>query len=165
MLSKFLNFIGIFLMAAVILAALPLTLTKLLGFQIYGILTESMEPEFPQGCAVYVKPAQPGEIQVGDVITFQLGSGTNVTKTHRVMEIDTEKQQFITKGDANATADVEPIRFSQLEGKVVGMLPWLGGFSRILHTGTGTAVCIGVFVLAFVLWKTAEKIKLKESRK
>lgn len=165
MLSKILNLIGILLMAAVILVALPLTVPKLLGFQIYGILTESMEPEFPKGCVVYVKPASPEEIQVGDVITYRMGSGTDVTTTHRVTEIDTEKQQFITKGDANTSVDMEPIRFTQLEGRVVGMLPWLGRFSQILRTGIGTATCIAVFLLAFILWKAAEKIKLKESRK
>ncbi len=165
MLSKLLNLIGILLMAAVILVAFPLTLPRLFGFQIYGILTESMEPEFPKGCAVYVKPASPEEIRVGDVITYRMGSGTDVTTTHRVTEIDTEKQQFITKGDANISVDIEPIRFSQLEGRVVGRIPGIGRFSQFLHTGIGTAACIGVFILAFVLWKAAEKIKLKESRK
>ena len=165
MLSKLLNLTGILLMAAVILLALPLTIPKLFGFQIYGILTDSMEPEFPRGCVVYVKTAAPEEIQPGDVITFRLGAGTDVTKTHRVTEINTEKQQFITKGDANASSDVDPVPFSQLEGKVTGKLPWFGGFSRILHTGTGTAACIAVFILALGMWRAAEKIKLKESRK
>lgn len=165
MLSKVLNLIGILLMAAVILIALPLVLPKMLGYQVYGVLTDSMEPEFPEGCVVYVKPMQPEEIQVGDVITFHLGSGTDVVKTHRVKEIDTKKQEFITKGDANVSADIEPVSFSRLEGKVVGKLPWLGRFSQVLHSGTGMAVCVGMFALVLLLWKAADKVKLKESRK
>ena len=48
MLSKVLNYIGILLMALVILLVLPLTVPKLFGFQIFGILTGSMEPEYPR---------------------------------------------------------------------------------------------------------------------
>ena len=165
MLSKAHNITATLLMALVILLTVPLTIPRLFGYQIYGILTDSMEPVYPVGSVVYVKPAEPEDIQVGDTITFRLGTGTDATATHRVEEIDTEQQQFITKGDANASSDVDPVPFSQLEGKVTGKLPWFGGFSRILHTGTGTAACIAVFILALGMWRAAEKIKLKESRK
>ena len=50
MLSKILNYIGIFLMAAVILLVLPLTLPKLFGIHIFGVLIgKYMEPEYPVG--------------------------------------------------------------------------------------------------------------------
>ncbi len=165
MLSKALNIIATLLMALVILLTVPLTIPRLFGYQIYGILTESMEPVYPVGSVVYVKPAEPEDIQVGDAITFRLGTGADATATHRVEEIDTEQQQFITKGDANASSDVEPVPFSQLVGKVTGKLPWLGRFSVYLHSWKGIAACIVVFAAALILWKTAEKVKLKESKK
>lgn len=165
MLSKVLNITAALLMALVILLTVPLTIPRLFGYQIYGILTDSMEPVYPAGSVVYVKPASPEEIQVGDAITFRLGTGTDVTATHRVTEIDTEQQQFITKGDANASSDVEPVPFSQLVGKVTGKLPWLGRFSACLHSPEGIAACIVVFAAALMMWKTAEKVKLKESKK
>ena len=43
------------LMVAVLLAALPLTIPKLFGYQIYNVLTSSMTPALPPGSAIYVK--------------------------------------------------------------------------------------------------------------
>ena len=70
MLSKALNITATLLMALVILLTVPLTIPRLFGYQIYGILTDSMEPVYPVGSVVYVKPAEPEDIQVGDAITF-----------------------------------------------------------------------------------------------
>mgnify|MGYP000447133707 CR=1 FL=1 len=53
--SRICSLAGILLMAAVILVFLPLTVPRLFGYQIYGILTDSMEPNYPAGCVVYVK--------------------------------------------------------------------------------------------------------------
>lgn len=162
-LAKVLNGIGIACMAVLILTALPLTLPRLLGYEIYGITTGSMEPELPRGSAVYVKQAQPGEIRPGDRITFVMGTDTDLVTTHRVVEIDEENQQFITKGDANASADVQPVKFSRLVGKVVLGVPMLGTVSLYLHSSRGIAVCAGIFILVLLLWGIAAKMKLKES--
>ena len=125
MLSKILNYIGIFLMAVVILLVLPLTLPKLFGIHIFGVLTGSMEPEYPVGCAVYVKEIDFEEIKTGDPITYRLGTDTDLVATHRVVEIDSEQQAFITKGDANQSADVDAVSYSQVVGKVVFQIPLL----------------------------------------
>ncbi len=162
-LAKVLNGIGIACMAVLILTALPLTLPRLLGYEIYGITTGSMEPELPRGSAVYVKQAQPGEIRPGDRITFVMGTDTDLVTTHRVVEIDEENQQFITKGDANASADVQPVKFSRLVGRVVLGVPMLGTVSLYLHSSGGMAVCAGIFILVLLLWGIAAKMKLKES--
>ena len=112
---------------------------------------------------MYVKQAQPGEIRPGDRITFVMGTDTDLVTTHRVVEIDEENQQFITKGDANASADVQPVKFSRLVGKVVLGVPMLGTVSLYLHSSGGTAVCAGIFILVLLLWGIAAKMKLKES--
>lgn len=85
--------------------------------------------------------------------------------THRVAEIDVEKQQFITKGDANRSVDVTPVAFDRLIGEVVFQIPMLGNLSSCLYTGTGIMACSGLFVTVAVLWGIAEKFKLKESAK
>lgn len=101
----------------------------------------------------------------GDVITFQMGTDTDLVMTHRVAEIDVEKQQFITKGDANRSVDVTPVAFDRLIGEVVFQIPMLGNLSTCLYTGTGIMACSGLFVTVAVLWGIAEKFKLKESAK
>ena len=165
MLSRICNLAGILLMAAVILVLLPLTVPKLFGYQIYGILTDSMEPTYPAGCVVYVRPTDSSEIQVGDPITFKMGTDTELVTTHRVVEIDSRKRQFITKGDANGSADSSPVSFDRLIGKVVFQIPLLGNISACLYTKTGIAVCGFIFAAAVFLWVIADKFKLKESAK
>lgn len=165
MLAKVLNYIGILLMALVILLVLPLTVPKLFGFYIFGILTGSMEPEYPAGCAVYVKQIDFKDIKAGDPITYRLGTDTDLVATHRVVEIDSEQQTFITRGDANQSADANAVSYSQVIGKVVFQIPLLGKLSACLHTKTGVLACGGIFAAAMVLWVLAEKIKVKESAK
>ena len=93
------------------------------------------------------------------------GDGYGSCDDHRVAEIDVEKQQFITKGDANRSVDVTPVAFDRLIGEVVFQIPMLGNLSSCLYTGTGIMACSGLFVTVAVLWGIAEKFKLKESAK
>ena len=66
-------------------------LPKVFGYQIYGILTDSMEPEYSVGEAVFVKPVAPQDIKVGDAITFRLGTDSELTATHRVCLLYTSR--------------------------------------------------------------------------
>lgn len=161
--SKFLNTIGVALMIATILIVLPLSAPKLLGFHTYGVLTGSMTPTYQVGGVVYVKDASPSEISVGDVITFSLGSNTEYVMTHRVSAI--EDSAFITKGDANASEDPEPVDFSRLIGKVVFYLPYVGNIAQGLDTGYGKGIVVLVFVLCIIIWVIAEILKKPEAKK
>ena len=122
--SRICSLADILLMAAVILVFLPLTVPRLFGYQIYGILTDSMEPNYPAGCVVYVKRNRQRRDPGWEMSsTFQMGTDTDLVMTHRVAEIDVEKQQFITKGDANRSVDVTPVAFDRLIGEVVFQIP------------------------------------------
>ena len=94
-----------------------------------------------------------------------MGTDTDLVATHRVVEINSEQQTFITRGDANQSADVNAVSYSQVIGKVVFQIPLLGKLSACLHTKTGVLACGGIFAAAMVLWVLAEKIKVKESAK
>lgn len=153
------------LMLLVAAAALPLTLPKLLGYQIYSVLTQSMTPALPVGSALYVKSCDPAALQTGDIITFTLSGNTDLVETHRVTQNDTAARQLITKGDANAQVDINPVAYSRVVGKVAFSIPLLGAASQWLHTGGGIAVCIAIFALAFILWTLADMIKKRESFK
>ena len=50
---------GLALLVLVILLCLPLTVPRLLGYELYAIVTGSMEPAIPVGSVVYAKQAQP----------------------------------------------------------------------------------------------------------
>lgn len=62
--------VGTLILISVILVCIPVTVPKLMGYEIYDIVSGSMEPEIPVGSAVYVKAAAPEDVKEGDVIAF-----------------------------------------------------------------------------------------------
>ena len=87
-----------------VILALLLAGPRLMGMQVFTVLSGSMEPVYHTGSLIYVRDVDPMEIQPGQVITFMLDEDT--VATHRVVEvvpdeIDRSVLRFRTKGDAN----------------------------------------------------------------
>lgn len=163
--AKALSAVATALMLAVMAVALPFSVPKLFGYQIYNVLTQSMEPAMPVGSAIYVKRCDPQALEQGDVITFRLNQATGLVQTHRVVENDTQTRQLITQGDANALPDVDPVGYERVVGKVVVCIPVLGSVSEMIHSGPGIAACVAIFALAIVMWTLADKTKKRERSK
>lgn len=115
-----------------ILSCLPLTIPRLLGYQIYNIVSGSMEPEIPVGSVAYVADVAPEDIQDGDIIAFM--SNDSVV-THRVVRNRLVEGEFVTKGDANAAEDMHTVDYESLIGRVEYHFPMLGQL-MVLYTGT-----------------------------
>ena len=62
--------VGTILLALVIVVCIPLTVPRIAGYQIYTVISGSMEPEIPTGSLVYVKNTAPSGIEKGDVIAW-----------------------------------------------------------------------------------------------
>lgn len=142
----------------VILAAL-LLLPAFIGWHSFVVLSGSMEPVCHTGSLLYVRPATPQQVKAGEIITFIGHTGEPVT--HRVAEVDTAHELFITKGDANLTTDPIPVSFSALVGKAVFSIPLLGYLSLFVKSAAGM-VALGLAVLTAVvlcLWPKKEKPK------
>ena len=95
----------------------------------YTVLTSSMEPDFPPGTLVVVRPVAPEDVAVGDVITFQLVSGRPEVATHRVIAITASPEgtpEFVTQGDANPKPDEAVVVPAQLKGGLWYAVPELG---------------------------------------
>ena len=163
--AKALSAVATVLLLAVMAVALPFSVPKLFGYQIYNVLTQSMEPAMPVGSAIYVKRCDPQALEQGEIITFRLSEATGLVETHRVVENDTQARQLITKGDANALPDVDPVSYERVVGKVVVCIPVLGTVSEMLHSGPGVTACVAIFALAIILWTLADKTKKRERSK
>ena len=163
--AKALSAVATVLLLAVMAVALPFSVPKLFGYQIYNVLTQSMEPAMPVGSAIYVKRCDPQALRQGEIITFRLSEATGLVETHRVVENDTQAKQLITKGDANALPDVDPVSYERVVGKVVMCIPVLGTVSEMLHSGPGVTACVAIFALAIILWTLADKTKKRERSK
>ncbi|MBW4033371.1 MAG: signal peptidase I [Acidobacteria bacterium] len=142
--------LALVLLLGILVVALPM-LTKSTP---YTVLTSSMTPSYPAGTLVIVKPTDPQQIRIGDVITYQVKSNEPAVITHRVIQIvepaaagDTEK--FITKGDANALADpvVKPV---QVRGVVWYAVPYIGWINNVINGGTRSMIVPIVAGLLFL---------------
>lgn len=126
--------LGVMLLVAglgVILVAVP----KATGSLPLTVLTSSMEPTFPPGTLVVVRPEDPTRIRVGDVATYQIASGRPEVVTHRVRAVTTTstgERLFTFRGDANDVADA-PVAAIQLRGVVWYSVPLLGWANTLVN--------------------------------
>ena len=100
--------LGTLLLAALVLICLPLTVPRLFGYHIYTVVSGSMEPAIPTGSLVYIREAAPEEMAAGDVIAYYGARDSASIITHRVVENRVVMGEFITRGDANLTEDMNP---------------------------------------------------------
>ena len=129
--------------ALIVAFTLFLVGTRLLGYQVFNVISGSMEPTYSVGDLIYVKDVDVNEIEVGMPITFVLNEDL-VVATHRVIEIDAEHQHFYTKGDANEAADAAPVHFKNVIGVPKFSIPYLGYVSDYIQHPPGMYVAIGV---------------------
>lgn len=162
--AKLLNTVATLLTLALVLVALPLSLPRLFGYNVYHVLTSSMVPALPVGGAIYVAPCQPQELQIGDIITFRVGVD-HLVETHRVVQNDFAAKQLVTKGDANSQPDVDPVEYQCVVGKVIFCLPHLGAVAQWIQSRAGMLTCVCIFALAALLWAMADKCKERENCK
>ena len=150
---------GTICVVLVILAAFPFTLPRIFGIEIYGILTGSMDPACPTGSLVYVKSVNPESLQEKDIVTFQKG---NLVITHRVVKNDVQKEELITKGDANNANDIQPVAYKQIKGKVGLTVPLLGYLALRLNSAAGISVCVIILALGLMLWVLGDMMSIKK---
>lgn len=122
---------------------------RLMGCHAYSIETGSMEPTLPLGCLAYVKNYPSFEdYNVNDIVTF-----TDISRetffTHRIVEIDTENQSFITKGDANEDVDPSPTESIYAVGKVQFSIPFLGYVAAFLRYKP-VKIAVGIIYIAWI---------------
>lgn len=148
------TFTGV-LVLTVVLLALSLVGVRLVGLQVFTVLSGSMEPAYHTGSVIYVKKADPFKIESGQAITFLLDEKTVVT--HRVVEIIPDEKdpsviRFRTKGDANDSADGNLVYYKNVIGTPVFTIPKLGYIANYIQTppGTYTAVFCGVIMIILV---------------
>jgi signal peptidase len=122
-------------------AAAFLLLPRLLGWQVVTVMSGSMAPTYPVDAVLALDPVDPAKVREGDVIAFETESDRPMV-THRVVAIthDAGGLAFVTKGDANEEADIDPVAASAVRGRVVVGIPYLGSFVRVVHNPVGFAI-------------------------
>ena len=137
----FCSLIGTLMLLVVIAAALPLTVPNFMGYDVYNVVSGSMEPTIPIGSIIYVKDTDPADIKSGDIIAFKSGDSVIM---HRVKENKVVEGTFVTKGDANEAEDMNKVPYDDLIGIVVRHIPILGQL-LILFGSTFGRICMVCF--------------------
>ena len=143
MIKKIWNTLTTLIMVLVMILALLLLGTRLLGLQIFVVMSGSMEPHYHVGSIIFVKDVPPESLQIGDDITFRINEKT--VATHRIVEIlpDDSFLRFRTKGTANTTTD-DPIGQDRVLGKVKGTIPLLGYVFDFVRKPPGTYISVAI---------------------
>ncbi len=145
-LKKIWGIVSTTLVVLMVLCAVFLMGSRIIGYQCYTVISPSMEPEYMVGDLLYVKEVDPATIKEGDVITFLVNEDL-VVGTHRVVRVDAENQRFYTKGDANETEDGSPVHFNNVIGVPQFSIPKLGYVSDFVQNPPGMYITIGVGIV------------------
>ena len=96
-LSRIFNVLANIIIALIVALCAVIMLPKVFGYEVYGILSGSMLPNYPIGSIIYVQHEEASHIEVGDVITFNMAAGSDVVATHRVVEINSDDDEILKK--------------------------------------------------------------------
>ena len=142
------------LVAVVVILALLLVGARLIGLQVFTVLSGSMEPTYHVGSLIYVKDVDPYELESGDVITFMLDEDT--VATHRIVEVvpdenDSTVVRFKTKGDANDAEDGSLVHYKNVIGSPVFTIPKMGYVANYIQNPPGTYIAISAGAILLLL--------------
>lgn len=100
---------------------------RIFGLEMFVVTSGSMEPSIDLGDVIMVNIGKVYPV-AGDVITFRPGEPV-LFVTHRVVEVRQaagSPAEYVTKGDANPSNDLVPVRSDQVVGAVTAVVPSLG---------------------------------------
>lgn len=162
--AGFCSIVGTLLLLILVLVCVPLTVPRMLGYNIYTVVSGSMEPAIPTGSLVYINTMEAKEVQEGDVIAFYGATDGSSIITHRVVTNSTVMGEFITKGDANEENDMNPIPYSHFIGKVTLSIPKVGSMAQTFTSTNGKIAAASMIGLAIVLHVIASILTGREER-
>ncbi len=140
------------------------------NYKLFLVESGSMEPKIKIGSVAVVKPQ--AEYEAGDIISFRSSLRENAPTTHRIYdirEVDGETR-FITKGDANNAPDRREVRESEVIGKMLFSVPFVGYAVSAAQKPLGFVLIIVIpatmiiFDEARNIWEEIKKLR-KEDKK
>ena len=153
-LKKIWNVISSILVALVVILALLLVGARVIGLQVFTVLSGSMEPTYHTGSLIYVKKVDPYTIEEGQPITFMLDEDT--IATHRVVGIVPDEEdptviRFRTKGDANDAEDGSLVHYKNVIGMPIFSIPYLGYVADYIQHPPGMYIAISAGAVLLLL--------------
>lgn len=129
------------------------------NYKVLSVMSGSMEPTIRTGSLVFTQPSN--DYKVGEIITFYPANSTSKknTTTHRIVgEIKEDGDiTFTTKGDANSTADSQPVKKDRIVGKYIFKISYLGYLISFIKTLPGLVIII-IIPATIIVYEEMKKI-------
>lgn len=156
------------LVAIVVIMAILLVGVRVIGLNVYTVLSGSMEPTYHTGSLIYVKKVDYKELEAQDVITFMLDEDT--IATHRIVEVvpdetDPSVIRYRTKGDANDAVDGSLVHYKNVIGSPVFSIPKLGYLANYIQKPPGMYVAISAGAILMMLVFIPDLFEKEEEKK
>ena len=156
------------LVAIVVIMAILLVGVRVIGLNVYTVLSGSMEPTYHTGSLIYVKKVDYKELKAQDVITFMLDEDT--IATHRIVEVmpdenDPSVIRYRTKGDANDAVDGSLVHYKNVIGSPVFSIPKLGYLANYIQKPPGMYVAISAGAILMMLVFIPDLFAKEEEKK
>lgn len=156
--KKIWSIVTVVIYLIVVVFAITTLMSKLSigGIKLFTVQSGSMEPAIHVGSLVVVKSEN--VYKVGDVITYKEREDANKTITHRIFkEENTGIERYTTKGDANDSTDSNIVLPSQIIGKVVFSILYLGYPVAFARTIPGLILLV-VIPATVIIYEEIRKI-------
>lgn len=130
---------GWIILLGVIAALVPVTVPRFMGYEIYNVVSGSMEPEMPVGSIAYVKAIDPVMLEDGEIAAYATEGSVIM---HRVVSNHKVEGYLITKGDANEDEDIKEVQYANVRGRVVKHYPVIGQLMMLLANTLGKVLLL-----------------------
>ena len=135
---------------------------NILGYKAYVINTNSMEPTIRVGDIVIVKKVEKEKLKQSDVITF---SQEGEVITHRIIKVEADFK-YVTKGDNNNTEDTKKVKYEDILGEEILIIPYLGKAIQIIDNKIiFLIICLIILICAFINIQKNEKLENRREKK
>src|SRR5699024_8268136 len=144
---------------------------SLIGYKVKTVLSGSLEPGIKKRSIIAIEETEPNyTFEKNDVITY-INEEEKII-THRIDEVRKDDGSYVTKGDDNDAADLEPVRQENIIGIYTGLtIPYLGYVSTFVNSKEGLALLlilpgIGlIFYSVVLITKTFMKLDTTNNNK
>lgn len=162
---RLLSYAVLAILLAIAVLVATATLPVLFGYHTYVVNGGSMEPSLKSGSVAVARATSPFALEVGDIIARR-ESPDGPAVLHRIARItdDDIGRLLYTQGDANRTADPEPIMLLGTGDKVIYSVPYVGYILNFGRSTPGLVLLLGAPLVLLAAISLYEKSSLRPRR-
>jgi len=146
---------------------------KILGLQMYEVLSGSMEPGIHTGSIIFDKlGVDVKDLKVGDVITFKASDDPKMLITHRIIQVKSDggTTAFQVKGDANDSPDSKPVPATNVVAQYDNItIPYLGFYLNFMKSKMGIILLVivpgALLIISTIVGLFREILKLEKDKR